>query len=184
MKAHNCSVILVLAIYSAASISQMDNDKPTHLSTQPSLRIPMSGRDILVAPQTAFLISATSELADAPLPVLGPLASPMSSSAPPAPKGGAPAGGLVLVPPKLSPVYEHITVTPANVDPDGPDQVMITSQTRAVIRSAAGAYSDVPRYLQMLPGVAFDNDARNSFLVRGGNPSENYLSSTALMCRT
>jgi hypothetical protein len=27
--------------------------------------------------------------------------------------------------------------------------------------------------MQMLPGVVSDNDQRNDFLVRGGNPSEN-----------
>ena len=41
------------------------------------------------------------------------------------------------------------------------------------IRASAGTFGDPSRFLQMLPGVVSDNDQRNDFLVRGGNPSEN-----------
>jgi hypothetical protein len=41
------------------------------------------------------------------------------------------------------------------------------------IRASAGTFGDPSRFIQMLPGVVSDNDQRNDFLVRGGNPSEN-----------
>jgi hypothetical protein len=41
------------------------------------------------------------------------------------------------------------------------------------IESSAGTFGDPSRYMQMLPGVVSDNDQRNDFLVRGGNPTEN-----------
>jgi len=41
------------------------------------------------------------------------------------------------------------------------------------VRNSAGTFGDPARFLQMLPGVVSDNDQRNDFLVRGGNPSEN-----------
>lgn len=45
--------------------------------------------------------------------------------------------------------------------------------TAATIESAAGTFGDPSRFIQTLPGVISDNDGRNDFLVRGGNPSEN-----------
>ncbi len=41
------------------------------------------------------------------------------------------------------------------------------------VRTSAGTFGDPARFLQILPGVVSDNDQRNDFLVRGGNPSEN-----------
>jgi hypothetical protein len=41
------------------------------------------------------------------------------------------------------------------------------------IESSAGTFGDPSRFLQTLPGVVSDNDQRNDFLVRGGNPDEN-----------
>ena len=41
------------------------------------------------------------------------------------------------------------------------------------IKTSAGTFGDPSRFIQMLPGVVSDNDQRNDFLVRGGNPSEN-----------
>ncbi len=38
---------------------------------------------------------------------------------------------------------------------------------------AAGAYNDIPKFLQTLPGVAFDTDSRNTYMVNGGNAMEN-----------
>jgi len=43
----------------------------------------------------------------------------------------------------------------------------------AEIESSAGTFGDPSRFMQMLPGVVSDNDQRNDFLVRGGNPAEN-----------
>ena len=41
------------------------------------------------------------------------------------------------------------------------------------VESSAGTFGDPSRFLQTLAGVASDNDQRNDFLVRGGNPAEN-----------
>jgi hypothetical protein len=41
------------------------------------------------------------------------------------------------------------------------------------VEHSAGTFGDPSRFLQTLAGVVSDNDQRNDFLVRGGNPSEN-----------
>jgi hypothetical protein len=43
--------------------------------------------------------------------------------------------------------------------------------TQEVERSA-GTFGDPGRFMQTLPGVVSDNDERNDFIVRGGNPAE------------
>jgi len=40
------------------------------------------------------------------------------------------------------------------------------------IEQSAGTFGDPMRFMQMLPGVVSDNDERNDFIVRGGNPAE------------
>lgn len=40
------------------------------------------------------------------------------------------------------------------------------------IETAAGAFGDPSRFMQMLPGVVSDNDKFNDFIVRGGNSQE------------
>lgn len=45
--------------------------------------------------------------------------------------------------------------------------------SKSEIEKSAGTFGDPSRFIQMLPGVVSDNDQRNDFLVRGGNPSEN-----------
>jgi hypothetical protein len=40
------------------------------------------------------------------------------------------------------------------------------------VEQSAGTFGDPMRFMQMLPGVISDNDERNDFLVRGGNPTE------------
>jgi hypothetical protein len=41
------------------------------------------------------------------------------------------------------------------------------------METTAGTFDDPSRFIQTLPGVTNDNDERNDFLVRGGNPEEN-----------
>ncbi len=41
------------------------------------------------------------------------------------------------------------------------------------VQNSTGTFGDLPRFIQTLAGVVSDNDQRNDFLVRGGNPSEN-----------
>ena len=45
--------------------------------------------------------------------------------------------------------------------------------TAQEIQSSAGTYGDLSRYLQLIPGVVFNNDESDDVLVRGGNPIEN-----------
>jgi hypothetical protein len=40
------------------------------------------------------------------------------------------------------------------------------------VEQSAGTFGDPTRFMQMLPGVVSDNDERNDFIVRGGNPNE------------
>ena len=44
--------------------------------------------------------------------------------------------------------------------------------TPSEIETSAGTFGDLSRFIQTMPGVVSDNDQRNDFLVRGGNPSE------------
>ncbi len=54
-----------------------------------------------------------------------------------------------------------------------PDHFTGFVSSASEVDAMPGAYSDVPRYVQTMPGVAADSDARNSYMVRGGNPVEN-----------
>lgn len=45
--------------------------------------------------------------------------------------------------------------------------------TSADILASAGTYGDFSRYLQIFPGVVFNDDESDDILVRGGNPIEN-----------
>ena len=76
------------------------------------------------------------------------------------------------------PSPEDLTLTTSvNVFADLSSQVSTEGFERRILprtmESAAGTFDDPSRFLQTLAGVASDNDQRNDFLVRGGNPSEN-----------
>jgi len=45
--------------------------------------------------------------------------------------------------------------------------------TAEEVQSSAGTYGDFSRYVQLFPGVVFNNDESDDVLVRGGNPIEN-----------
>jgi hypothetical protein len=45
--------------------------------------------------------------------------------------------------------------------------------TTEEVETSAGTFGDISRFVQTLAGVVNDNDQRNDFLVRGGNPTEN-----------
>jgi len=53
------------------------------------------------------------------------------------------------------------------------DDAITNTISRDLVQATPGAYSDIPRFLQTLPGVTYDTDARNTYLVNGGNPLEN-----------
>lgn len=45
--------------------------------------------------------------------------------------------------------------------------------TTAEVLSSAGTWGDFTRYLQLMPGVAWNTDMSNDIMVRGGSPEEN-----------
>src|ERR1035437_4860748 len=69
------------------------------------------------------------------------------------------------------PVTTNIQVTAAAdaTDTDEGCERRISTQQG---EQSAGTFGDVGRFMQTLPGVVSDNDERNDFIVRGGNPAE------------
>ncbi|MGD0798855.1 MAG: TonB-dependent receptor [Acidobacteriaceae bacterium] len=64
----------------------------------------------------------------------------------------------------------HVTAAAANAtDSNEGYERRITARE---VEQSAGTFGDPMRFMQMLPGVVSDNDQRNDFIVRGGNPSE------------
>jgi hypothetical protein len=63
----------------------------------------------------------------------------------------------------------RITAAADATDSDEGYERRITSRE---VEQSAGTFGDTMRFMQMLPGVVSDNDERNDFIVRGGNPSE------------
>lgn len=67
--------------------------------------------------------------------------------------------------------------TDVYVDARSTGNVVAEGFTRPItpveVETSAGTFGDLSRFIQTLPGVISDNDQRNDFLVRGGNPSEN-----------
>jgi hypothetical protein len=53
------------------------------------------------------------------------------------------------------------------------DEGFTSTITPGEVETSAGTFGDLSRFMQTLAGVVSDNDQRNDFLVRGGNPSEN-----------
>ena len=53
------------------------------------------------------------------------------------------------------------------------DEIAPHHASREDILSSAGTYGDFSRYLQLFPGVVFNNDESDDLIVRGGNPIEN-----------
>ncbi|WP_263417708.1 TonB-dependent receptor plug domain-containing protein, partial [Terriglobus albidus] len=53
------------------------------------------------------------------------------------------------------------------------DTAITLQATSAEMQAAPGTYNDIPRFLMTEPGVTFDTDSRNTYMVNGGNPIEN-----------
>jgi len=70
-----------------------------------------------------------------------------------------------------SPVTTNVRVTAAAdaTDTDEGYERRISTQE---VEQSAGTFGDPGRFMQTLPGVVSDNDERNDFIVRGGNPAE------------
>jgi TonB-dependent Receptor Plug Domain len=73
--------------------------------------------------------------------------------------------------PEVATVRTAITVV-AESEEAGKNEGYVRRIDPKEIESSAGTFGDLPRFMQMLPGVASDNDKFNDFVVRGGNPSE------------
>lgn len=76
------------------------------------------------------------------------------------------------------PAKSHATETTIQVTANLPLQDLGSvskpfEATSADILSSAGTYGDFSRYLQLSPGVVFNDDVSDDILVRGGNPIEN-----------
>ena len=63
----------------------------------------------------------------------------------------------------------HVTAASDATDTDEGYERRISTQE---VEQSAGTFGDLGRFMQTLPGVVSDNDERNDFIVRGGNPSE------------
>jgi hypothetical protein len=103
-----------------------------------------------------------------PLFVLNPFLSAQNAPATPADQQNPrpkPAGPV----PGVEQTVDVITTAPIVQT----DDTITTTVFRDFIQSTPGAYQDIPRFLQTLPGVTYDTDARNTYLVNGGNPLEN-----------
>ena len=106
------------------------------------------------------------------LGVLGPL-TPLPFNLPHGTPAGTPAidGKPLLKTDDLTVLTTvDVVAAPRTADStDGFEQRM----TPREVETSAGTFGDPSRFIQTLAGVVSDNDQRNDFLVRGGNPSEN-----------
>src|SRR5579875_192486 len=79
------------------------------------------------------------------------------------------------VPRKPQPAERLSTEEEVSVFADGEDLTtdgLQRSFTIKDVETTAGAFNDLPRFIQTIAGVVSDNDQRNDFIVRGGNPFE------------
>lgn len=91
----------------------------------------------------------------------GTASSTKSATTPPESKPGIPA------------VVRSTVEVNANDPKDAGEAHKPNRATAEEIQSSAGTYGDFSRYLQLFPGVVFNNDESDDVLVRGGNPIEN-----------
>lgn len=101
----------------------------------------------------------------------------------PTPDGDTPQAVAAQLP--VEPVL-HASIPPMITRPNLGVQVMVHGVSETLmnegfqaifsardIETSAGTFGDPSRFFSTLPGVMTDNDQRNDFLVRGGNPAEN-----------
>ena len=74
--------------------------------------------------------------------------------------------------PRIGPVSTTVEVN-ANTQTVYEGVVAPYHVTQAEVLSSAGTFEDFTRYLQVLPGVAWNSDISNDVMVQGGHPSEN-----------
>src|ERR1017187_607059 len=91
------------------------------------------------------------------------MSAPVSTSAP-AIAAGAGVGARRPVTTTV-----HVTAAADATDTNEGYERRISTQE---VEQSAGTFGDLGRFMQTLPAVVSDNDERNDFIVRGGNPSE------------
>jgi len=129
-----------------------DNRAATEIKTAP-------------APATAAAVPGT--------PVVAPAATTAPAAEPPA--AAAPTQPASLFDPKTN---RWLTIS-ASVEVHGDVKELETSAPQPFVAggqdviSMAGAFGDISRFLQVLPGVIAPNDLSNEVMVRGGHPMEN-----------
>jgi len=103
-------------------------------------------------------------------PASGPTAAP-SKQASSTPSSTHAASSKAIAAVRQTAVTTNVEVHAAPVPGDTNEgyERHITPQE---VEQSAGTFGDPGRFMQLLPGVVSDNDQRNDFIVRGGNPAE------------
>jgi hypothetical protein len=96
-------------------------------------------------------------------PAVAPALTPVAASLP------ASAAAVAATTRKMIVTTVHVTAAADATDTNEGYERRISSQE---VEQSAGTFEDPTRFMQMLPGVVSDNDERNDFIVRGGNPAE------------
>jgi hypothetical protein len=79
----------------------------------------------------------------------------------------------------MFPLWGHAKILSSTIEVDAqpasgtPRGLSTLHASRSEIQASAGTYGDFSRYLQLFPGVVFNNDESDDIIVRGGNPIEN-----------
>ncbi len=115
--------------------------------------------------------------AEARIAVVPEAVVPVSASAPePAPTESAsePASLFDTLASRLSPATISVEVHGVERDLETSQPEPFSAGGQEVL-STAGAYGDISRFLQVIPGVVATSDLSNEILVRGGHPMENFF---------
>ena len=120
----------------------------------------------LLAPFTYSLICS----AQLPIPSSKPHVLLTAPKAAPKPSPEATTKVVAAGPKKLVSITTVLVTAAADaVDTSEGYERRISTQE---VERSAGTFGDPGRFMQTLPGVVSDNDERNDFIVRGGNPAE------------
>lgn len=116
-------------------------------------------------PETLRPSAIVANVADSDMPAGSSSADPAFPAAPD-PVAPKPRGNLMLI--------QQVEVLTNDSKPRTPqdDGISLNIESKAVSQ-AAGAYNDIPRFMQTLSGVISGTDSRNTYMVNGGNAIEN-----------
>jgi len=107
--------------------------------------------------------AAATDLSDAKSGAISPAVTALPKGAPVVP-AAVTAGTRKIVTTTV-----HVNAAADATDANEGYERRITTQE---MEQSAGTFGDPSRFMQTLPGVVSDNDQRNDFIVRGGNPAE------------